>query len=438
MKNYRFLVPVVLGILLALSWYKLISKSSGVETEYNKYVETARGYAENGITKYAMENYAEALKIKSTPEIYNEIVEYFNKQNDASNALKWSRLFFEEYPQDARAYTCLLTSYVDGQDYQSCYDIIEVADKRGVSSDYIEKVKDEIKFKYTMDFFTYDEVGVFGNNFCAVKTSDGYWGYVNRFGEVRIKMKFKEAGTFTSSSLAPVIDKKNELYFIDKSGEKVLAPSAKYVSFGPMVDNMTFGLREDGKYDYVNNKFEVIVENCDDVTTFNYGYAAIKQGDTWSIINLAGEVVSPEKYADVVYDEKRIMYRNERLFVKKTNGKYVMLDKEFNQVGKQEFDDAKVFAASEPTCVKVGDKWRYINKDGEFISDKEYENARPYSNGLAAVCFNELWGFMDQGESVVIEPQYRDAKDFNEKGSCFVMVGKKWQMLKIYRLNREG
>ena len=29
------------------------------------------------------------------------------------------------------------------------------------------------------------------------------------------------------------------------------------------------------------------------------------------------------------------------------------------------------------------------------------------------------------------------AKDFNEKGSCFVKVGDKWQLLKLYRLNRE-
>ena len=29
-------------------------------------------------------------------------------------------------------------------------------------------------------------------------------------------------------------------------------------------------------------------------------------------------------------------------------------------------------------------------------------------------------GFVDENENIVIEPQFFDAKDFTEKGSCFV------------------
>ena len=58
-------------------------------------------------------------------------------------------------------------------------------------------------------------------------------------------------------------------------------------------------------------------------------------------------------------------------------------------------------------------------------------------NGLAAVCIDGKWGFVDTDENIVIEPQFSGAKDFNEKGSCFVCVGNKWQLLKLYRLNRE-
>ena len=68
---------------------------------------------------------------------------------------------------------------------------------------------------------------------------------------------------------------------------------------------------------------------------------------------------------------------------------------------------------------------------------KKYDDARSYTNGLAAVCINGKWGFVDEKENVVIEPQFTDAKDFNEKGSCFIKTENKWQLLKLYRLNRE-
>ncbi len=81
-------------------------------------------------------------------------------------------------------------------------------------------------------------------------------------------------------------------------------------------------------------------------------------------------------------------------------------------------------------------KWFFIDKDGKAISDKTYEDARAFSNGLAAVKQKGKWGFVDKDENIVIEPKFSDAKDFNAKGSCFIKEGDIWQLLKLYRLNR--
>ena len=82
-------------------------------------------------------------------------------------------------------------------------------------------------------------------------------------------------------------------------------------------------------------------------------------------------------------------------------------------------------------------KRQFIDKDAKRLSDKTYEEARSYSNGLAAVKISGKWGFVDTDENVVIEQQFFGAKDFSEKGSCFIQTGDKWQLLKLYRLNRE-
>ena len=47
----------------------------------------------------------------------------------------------------------------------------------------------------------------------------------------------------------------------------------------------------------------------------------------------------------------------------------------------------------------MGDKglWGYINRQGEFVVDAQYELATPFYHGYAAVtCGDELWGIIDE------------------------------------------
>ena len=181
----------------------------------------------------------------------------------------------------------------------------------------------------------------------------------------------------------------------------------------------------------------MVSEEYEYASTFNNGVAAVKKSGKWQIINSDFKVIT-EGYLDVVVDEKQIAFRNDRLFVSNEDGKYIMIDKDGRQIGKLTFENARVFAGEGATAVCIGGQWSFINKDGQLISDKKYDEARGFSSGLAAVCLNEKWGFVDENEAIVIEPQFFGAKDFNEKGSCFVKTGDKWQLLKLYRLNREG
>ena len=145
-----------------------------------------------------------------------------------------------------------------------------------------------------------------------------------------------------------------------------------------------------------------------------------------------------ETYSDVKIDEEAIAFINERAFVSENNGKYVMINNKGEKVGDMEFDDALPFSGSGPAAVKLENNWCFVDSSGALVSDKKYEDARSFAWGMAAVQIDGKWGFVDTSENVVIEPQFSGAKDFNGKGSCFVLTGEKWQLLKLYRLNREG
>lgn len=437
MKKYRFLVPIILIILMLASWYTLISDTVKVNSQYEAYLNAARKFAKDGITKYAIENYNQVLKIKSTIEVYDEVAEYYKSQDNTSEYLTWCKDFFETYPRDTKSYDRLLDAYMTEKDYTSCYDVLETAEKRNISSEYIKNVAEQIKYEFELEFNTYDDVGVYSNNYCAVLNKN-VWGFVDRYGKQRISCKYLQVGAFTKSNFASVVNTNNEAYFIDKSGLKVLPSREFYKSFGLLIDGLISVEKKNGKYIYINQDFEELISEFDYASSFNNGIAAVKNEEKWSLINTEGNKISDESYMDIKLDEKKIAYRNERIFVSINEGKYKMVDGKGNQIGKLEFEDAMPFFDETYASVKIDGKWTFVNKNGELISDKTYDLARSFSNGLAAVCINGNWGFIDETEDIVIEPQFFDAKDFNEIGSCFVQTDDKWQLLKLYRLNREG
>ncbi len=436
MKNYRMLLPIGMIFLMVVSWYMLISESVEVEDAYGTYLESARAYAADGLTKYAIENYNYALEIKSEPDIYVEVADYYKEQKRYGDYVSWCENFYELYPTDVKAYDCILDAYLCYDDYKECFEVLDTASKRGISSEYIEKVRKEIQYTYRLDYTTFEDVGMYSNNFCPI-SSNGLWGFVDRYGNVKIACIYKQVSGYTQSGFSSVVTTGGEAYFIDKSNAKVKVSKEKYQSFGLIVGGLIAAQCEDGTYTYLNEKLETLFGKYDYASTINADRGAVCKDGKWQIINGNGEKIIEEEYVDVKLDEKQISYRNNRAFVAKTDGTYVMIDETGKQIGVQAFEDAKVFASSAPAAVKVNGEWCFVDANGERISNKTYDDARSYSNGLAAVKINGKWGFVDLEENIVIEPKFYDAKDFNELGSCFVKTGDKWQLLKLYSLNRE-
>lgn len=436
MKNYRKIIPLALVVLMALACYSLVSNAVKENSDYNHYLSEARKYAELDITKYAIENYNKALTINPTPDVYVEVAEYYERQeNSDTEFLNWCEDFFAKYPANSRSYDCILKAYMKQKDYDSCFDVLSTAEKRNVSSDYIKSVKNELSYSFKLDFNTYDDVGIYGNGFCAVKSKDA-WGYVDSYGNQKTPITYVSAAPFTKAEMAPVVDQKGECYFIDNTGSRVLASKEKYKSFGISSDDIIKVELENGKYSYCDSELNKLFGEYDDATAFNNGIAAVKENGQWKIINNEGNAKSSTEYADVVADEKNIVFRNDRLFVGDGTG-YIMIDSSEKQIGNEKYENAHCFADSTYAAVENDGKWFFIDKNAKRLSDKTYEDARSYSNGLAAVKISGKWGFVDTDENVVIEQQFFGAKDFSEKGSCFIQTGDKWQLLKLYRLNRE-
>jgi hypothetical protein len=67
-----------------------------------------------------------------------------------------------------------------------------------------------------------------------------------------------------------------------------------------------------------------------------------------------------------------------------------------------------------------GDKWGFINTEGIVVIEPQYEDAKSFSNGLAAVQVDGKWGYINAENKLVIRNQFVFADYMTQAGSCMI------------------
>lgn len=83
-----------------------------------------------------------------------------------------------------------------------------------------------------------------------------------------------------------------------------------------------------------------------------------------------------------------------------------------------QFDEAYPFSEG-LAAVRIGDSrtglWGYINKRGKLVIPPQFSEVWNFSEGLARVGYreNNLWGYIDKKGRLVITPQFEKAGNFS-------------------------
>jgi hypothetical protein len=135
-----------------------------------------------------------------------------------------------------------------------------------------------------------------------------------------------------------------------------------------------------------------IIPQFEDVSTFNEGVAAVKINGQWGFIDNAGIwVIKPQYTTESGMDE-------------------------LNNAGELIFVENYL-------PIKKDGKWGFINRSGEMIIAPNFDEVRPFSEGLAAVEINKKWGYVDGKGQVVISPQFDACGPFKE-GLALITIDK--------------
>ncbi len=126
----------------------------------------------------------------------------------------------------------------------------------------------------------------------------------------------------------------------------------------------------------------------------------------------------------------------EELFPVGRGQKYGYVDNQGEWVIGADFQDAQRFKAG-VALVQKGDLYGYLNKEGKLVISPGFSIAYPFQEEVAAVrkgsSYKDLWGFIKGDGSYLIQPAYRTVGSFKQ-GLAAVQNNK----LKFGFINKEG
>lgn len=183
------------------------------------------------------------------------------------------------------------------------------------------------------------------------------------------------------------------------------------------INDIRFRIVVNGKYGFCDKDGRVVVEpQYDYATDFSEGLARVFIGKTsdcseqfsgkWGFIDIDGNVVIKIQYDFVENFSKGLAFvgMGDRVgFIDKT-GKFMK--------------ERLVF--SDGLAKKSGKdyKFGFVDNEERFVINPQYDDAGDFSEGLARVGIGDWnmakWGYIDNRGHYVIQPQYDEAGDFSE------------------------
>lgn len=222
----------------------------------------------------------------------------------------------------------------------------------------------------------------------------------------------------SSLNLIPV--KSGEKWgYINKKGEYVITPQFQDAGF--FYSGLARVVSADGKIGYISEDGKyAIPAKFKSGTHFVDGLAfVVSDGGHPSCIDKSGETKFQLKQAKYVlsFSEGLAMFAT-------TNKKIGFADKTGKVVINPQFEDARPF--SEGFAAVIQDKkWGFIDKTGKIVINPQFDGVDNFHSGKAAFSNGKQAGFIDTKGGYVINPQF-DYVDFFSEGMARIKSGKQF------------
>lgn len=428
MKRGMFLA--MLGILV-VGWLAAAKNLISVPADFHRLVKEAEQYESEELYIRAIDSYKEALTFNpDSMDVQLRIARDYLAVGDekAFTSRCEEILSAKDYP--VAVVSELADFYIERERNESVITLLKKAMKYHKNNEELTSRYEQVRYTYKDLYVSAEEIGSLVNDSASFVT-DGRYGIMTNKGGIRVRNMNEWCGPYSSDGILAPVQKDEEFYFVDTNGYRYEIPSKEDIveELGILTDHIA-PAKINGKYGYVNEKFEHLSEfQWDGATQIQDEIGAVKQGEKWALINEKMELKSDYLYDDVKTDENGFAFNHERAFVKNGNV-YQMIDKKGNVIGSDSYEDAVPFASKQPAAIKKNGKWGFVDEAGNIVIEPQYEEAGSFAEDLAPVKTAAGWGYIDQNNKLVITDDFMGAKNFY-KGVAPVKDGNSWTMIEL-------
>lgn len=221
------------------------------------------------------------------------------------------------------------------------------------------------------------------------------WGYANLEGKVIIEPQFKFSHSFSENGAALVMPKKKWV-IINVKGEVL---NAEVENVQPYA-----------------NPWTGVTDN------FSNGYLVVRENKKWGALNPDAKIAIPIKY-------DRLTEFDGGYALAELEGKFFVLNKKGAAAPVQAsgIKEIKHFSEGMGMIEVQGEKWGFVDANGNVAITPQFEGVGYFSGGLAWARSGGSIGFINPEGEWVIKPQFSAAKEFDhESGLAMVEKSGQW------------
>lgn len=428
------IISIVLILCVVGAWGSIISKNINIPKEYDEYLSKAK-------QAYSQEYYLEALNYAGdalTVEGIDSVYEADVMQRDSYYGLgNWSyyeqkcQSMIAKYPEIEENYELLVQHYVVNEDIRSLCECIDTYYAAWPENETIRNAKNlvDASYRYIMrgcydikyasatvvDVQTYEDEIVDEKEAVVRKL-------VNSKGSTIFDCNYSQISVAQDGSSCFVCDQEGNWKKVNIN-DYLLAKNPE-VSFDYIGRLSTNGIAKaviNGEYHFINSEMKVSDLVWEDTGTFYNGINGVKKNGKWALVTTDTWSSTTEfPYTDIPFNSQDCCVAEGYCVVADSTGYKILETEEFTPVTENVYEELKAFESNQPTAYRKGDKWGFVNRYGNVYIEAEYEDAKPFFNGYAAVKVNGLWGYIDSENKMVVEPQFKDALNVLSSGYAYV------------------
>lgn len=251
----------------------------------------------------------------------------------------------------------------------------------------------------------YEAIGPYSEGLFPVQKNQ-LWGLVDVQNKELVTPFFSKIGVF-QHGLAPA-GRGVLVGIIDERAKWYIFPEFQYID--QVSDSVWIGRKRGGYLLFFPKKGEFSREAYMHIEHLGGGYFKCMINGKYGLLQGQGLKVLDYLYDDIWW------YPSEDILVGVRKGFYsifypngnlkVFMNYPFSYFGKYKNGMARV-------CHQG--KYGFIDKDGLLLVSTQYDEARDFKNGFGAIRIGDKWGFINPSEVHLVSPNYEEVMDFESK-----------------------